>query len=187
MSEHVHVCDPVDASCPEANAAARQQNDPAGEATVTLRINGREVTRTVPCRLLLADFLRHHAGLTGTHIGCEHGVCGACTVMVDGATARSCLMFAVQAAGCDIGTVEGMAAGAELDALQEAFKRRHALQCGFCTPGFLAVAAELLRRNPDPSADEVRAALDGNLCRCTGYINIVAAVLDAAARLRPDR
>ncbi|MDX3906379.1 MAG: (2Fe-2S)-binding protein [Pigmentiphaga sp.] len=159
-------------------------SEPVGQATVRVRVNGREVTQTVECRLLLADFLRHHASQKGTHIGCEHGVCGACTVLVDGASARSCLMFAVQADGRELITVEGLGSGQALNALQAAFKRHHALQCGFCTPGFLAVATELLQHNPDPTAEEVVAALDGNLCRCTGYINIVNAVLDAARQLR---
>jgi len=159
-------------------------SDVIDKATVNVRVNGRVVTQTVECRLLLADFLRHQAGFKGTHIGCEHGVCGACTVLVDGTTARSCLMFAIQADGREVTTVEGLGSAHGLSVLQAAFKRHHALQCGFCTPGFLAVATELLRHNPDPTSDDVVTALDGNLCRCTGYMNIVNAVLDAARVLR---
>ncbi|TFV55141.1 (2Fe-2S)-binding protein [Mycobacterium sp. PS03-16] len=151
--------------------------------TVTTTVNGREVSRAVPARLTLADFLRDHLGLTGTHLGCEHGVCGACTVFVDGRSARACLTLAVQVDGSRVDTVEGLDAYEETARLRQAFAERGGLQCGFCTPGFLVTAVELLR---DPDADKphteesVREALSGNICRCTGYQGIVAAVLDAA-------
>jgi carbon-monoxide dehydrogenase small subunit len=152
-------------------------------------INGRDAERTVEPRLLLSDFLRQDLGLTGTHVGCEHGVCGACTVLVDGLPMRSCLMLAVQADGHAIETVEGLAvtspSGIELSALQEAFRDAHGLQCGFCTPGILMTMKAFLDENPAPSEPEVRLALSGNLCRCTGYQHIVDAVLLAAERRRP--
>jgi aerobic carbon-monoxide dehydrogenase small subunit len=147
-------------------------------------VNGKAHARIVESRLTLADFLRHELGLTGTHLGCEHGVCGACTVLVDGRSARSCLMFAVQANGCEVTTVEGLTPDSGLSVLQQAFVDSHGLQCGFCTPGMLITLTELLRENPAPSEDEVRDALTGNLCRCTGYAGIVKAALDAAERLR---
>jgi carbon-monoxide dehydrogenase small subunit len=147
-------------------------------------VNGKAYARFVESRLTLADFLRHELGLTGTHLGCEHGVCGACTVLVDGHSARSCLVFAVQANGCEVMTVEGLAPEGQLNALQQAFVDNHGLQCGFCTPGMLMTLTELLRENPDPSEQEVREAITGNLCRCTGYAGIVAAALDAAKRTR---
>jgi aerobic carbon-monoxide dehydrogenase small subunit len=147
---------------------------------VKCRVNGAAVERTVEPRLTLADFLRHELRLTGTHVGCEHGVCGACTVMVDGKAVRSCLMFAVQLDGKEVVTVEGLSTGDELSPLQEAFRRHHALQCGFCTPGMLTTAHAFLRDNPAPNAEEVRDAISGNICRCTGYVGIVDAILDAA-------
>ena len=147
-------------------------------------VNGKAHARIVESRLTLADFLRHELGLTGTHLGCEHGVCGACTVLVDGRSARSCLMFAVQANGCEVTTVEGLTPEIGLSVLQQAFVDNHGLQCGFCTPGMLITLTELLRENPSPSEEEVREALTGNLCRCTGYAGIVKAALDAAQRLR---
>jgi aerobic-type carbon monoxide dehydrogenase small subunit (CoxS/CutS family) len=148
---------------------------------VTIEINGTLHHGDAEPRTLLSDFIRHVAGLTGTHVGCEHGVCGACTVQIDGETVRSCLMLAVQAGGRSVLTVEGLARDAEeLHPLQQAFHERHALQCGFCTPGFLMTAEALLRERPDPSEREVREALAGNLCRCTGYEGIVEAVLDVA-------
>jgi aerobic-type carbon monoxide dehydrogenase small subunit (CoxS/CutS family) len=148
---------------------------------IAVEINGTTYEGEVEPRTLLSDFIRHVAGLTGTHVGCEHGVCGACTVQLDGETARSCLMLAVQASGRSILTVEGLARdGEELHPLQRAFHERHGLQCGFCTPGFLMSAEALLRERPDPSEREVREALAGNLCRCTGYEGIVEAVLDVA-------
>ncbi len=149
-----------------------------------ITVNGKSHARVVEARLTLADFLRHELGLTGTHLGCEHGVCGACTVLVDGRSARSCLMFAVQANGCEVTTVEGLSADGELSVLQQAFMDNHGLQCGFCTPGMLITLTELLRDNADPSEQEVREALTGNLCRCTGYAGIVKAALAAAAHLR---
>ena len=151
---------------------------------VTLRVNGRDMTRMVEPRLLLADFLRHELALKGTHIGCEHGVCGACTVLIDGRTARSCLHFAVAVQGSEISTVESLANGDKLNPIQEAFHRNHALQCGYCTPGFLMTATELLRRNPDPDEATIREALTNNMCRCTGYNNIVKAVAAAARAMR---
>jgi carbon-monoxide dehydrogenase small subunit len=153
--------------------------------SVALTVNGKPYQREVEARITLADFLRHELGLTGTHLGCEHGVCGACTVLLDGHSARSCLTFAVQANGREITTVEGLAApDGELNVLQQAFRDNHGLQCGFCTPGMLITLTELLRENPEPSEHEIRDVLSGNLCRCTGYAGIVAAALDAARRLR---
>ena len=151
---------------------------------IRVTINDQAYERDVEPRLLLADFLRHELALTGTHVGCEHGVCGACTVLVDGATARSCLLFAAQLDGARVTTIEGLARDGEPQPIHDAFHENHALQCGYCTPGFVVAVHELLAENPAPTAAEVRAALSGNLCRCTGYINIVKAVLDAAARLR---
>ena len=151
---------------------------------IRLKINGAEVGGTVEPRRTLADFLRENLGLTGTHLGCEHGVCGACTVLIDGATARSCLTFAVQVDGCEVSTVEGLARDGEWHPLQQAFHENHALQCGFCTPGMLMSASELIKRNPDPDESDVREALAGNLCMCTGYINIVRAVLAGARMTR---
>ena len=151
---------------------------------VTLTVNGREQTAAVEPRLLLADFLRHELGMTGTHIGCEHGVCGACTVLLDGKTARSCLHFAVAVDGAAIETVEGIAGQDRLHPIQEAFHQHHALQCGYCTPGFLMTTIEFLKRDPDPSEDDIRQALTNNICRCTGYENIVKAVAAAAKALR---
>jgi carbon-monoxide dehydrogenase small subunit len=153
--------------------------------TVSMVVNGRPVQAEVEPRRLLADFLREEAHLYGTHLGCEHGVCGACTVLLDGEPVRSCLMLAVQADGAEITTVEGLTPeGGGLHPLQEAFRDHHALQCGFCTPGFLLSSVHLLRERPDiDDEDEIREALAGNLCRCTGYSNIVDAVRDAAARM----
>jgi aerobic-type carbon monoxide dehydrogenase small subunit (CoxS/CutS family) len=153
---------------------------------IAVEINGSTYEGEVEPRTLLSDFIRHVAGLTGTHVGCEHGVCGACTIQIDGETVRSCLMLAAQANGRSVLTVEGLAReGEPLHPLQEAFHEHHALQCGFCTPGFLLSAEALLRERPDPSEREVREALAGNLCRCTGYEGIVEAVLDVA-RGGPD-
>ena len=152
---------------------------------LTLTVNGVSYTRAVEPRVNLGDFLRHDLGLTGTHFGCEHGICGACTVLVDGATLRSCLMFAVQAQGCEITTVEGLSdAQGPLHPVQQAFRDQHALQCGFCTPGMLLTVVELLGENPDPSEAEVRDAISGNICRCTGYQPIVDAALQAARTLK---
>jgi carbon-monoxide dehydrogenase small subunit len=150
---------------------------------LTCIVNGTAVRAQVPVRLSLADWLRHELGLTATHVGCEHGVCGACTIMLDGRTVRSCLTLAVQADGCSIETLEGAVASGRLDALREAFFQNAALQCGFCTPGMLMTAAELLQENPNPSRSEIREALSGSYCRCTGYEPIVDAVQAAAAVL----
>ena len=147
---------------------------------VTVTVNGVSHARDVEPRLLLSDFLRQDLSLTGTHVGCEHGVCGACTILFDGEPARSCIMFAVQANGHEIQTVEGLAQGGELNPLQAAFRETHALQCGFCTPGFLMTLTAFLRDNPSPTEPEIREALSGNLCRCTGYQHIVEAVIRAA-------
>ena len=155
-----------------------------GRHAMRVTVNGTAHERVVDARLTLADFLRSELGLTGTHLGCEHGVCGACTVLVDDRSARSCLMFAVQANGREVTTVEGLTPEGGLSVLQQAFVDNHGLQCGFCTPGMLVTLTELLRANPDPDEQEVREALTGNLCRCTGYAGIVAAALDAAKRLR---
>ena len=155
--------------------------------TIAVTVNGTKYEKEVPVRITLADFIRYELGLTGTHLGCEHGVCGACTILFDGRTARACLMLAVQAHGHEITTVEGLAPSAdELSPLQEAFRDNHGLQCGFCTPGMLMTLTEFLRDNPDPTEHEVRIAISGNLCRCTGYQGIVAAALDAAKRLQAD-
>ena len=153
--------------------------------SIAVTVNGKRYEETVPVRLTLADFLRHQIGLTGTHLGCEHGVCGACTILLDGRSARSCLMLAVQVDGHEILTVEGIAPDANtLHPLQQAFHENHGLQCGFCTPGILTTLIELLRDNPDPTEEEIRIGISGNLCRCTGYQNIVIAALDAAKRLK---
>jgi aerobic carbon-monoxide dehydrogenase small subunit len=148
-----------------------------------LTVNGRQHTVHVEPRKTLADVLREDLGLTGTHLGCEHGVCGACTVLVDGAAMRSCLLFAVQAAGREITTIEGLSDG-DLSPIQRAFREEHGLQCGFCTPGFVVSVTAFLRDNPDPTDAELRDGLSGNLCRCTGYQGIVAATRRAADELR---
>jgi carbon-monoxide dehydrogenase small subunit len=151
---------------------------------IEVAINDRLREGEVEPRTLLSDFIRHQAGLTGTHVGCEHGVCGACTVQLDGEAVRSCLMLAVQADGRSLRTVEGLAADSELHPLQRAFNEAHALQCGFCTSGFLMTLEAFLREHPEPSEDEIREALAGNLCRCTGYVGIVEVARKAAAELR---
>ena len=152
--------------------------------TITVTVNGESRERTVEPRLLLSDFLRHELRLTGTHVGCEHGVCGACTVLLDGEAVRSCLLFAAQMDGREITTVEGLGTPDAMHPLQEAFQEAHGLQCGFCTPGFLMSLIPFLEENPDPDEQEIREALSGNLCRCTGYQNIVEAVRLAAQKLR---
>ena len=158
-----------------------------GRHRVSLTLNGREATGWAEPRMLLSDFLRHELGATGTHVGCEHGVCGACTVRLDGAPVRTCLTLAVQADGRRVDTVEGLAPAGELNDLQKAFRRHHALQCGFCTPGILMSLDAWLETGPAPDEAEVRALLSGHLCRCTGYAGIVAAALDAArAKARGD-
>jgi carbon-monoxide dehydrogenase small subunit len=154
------------------------------ERTIRVTVNGRRYERTVEVRKTLADFLRDDLDLTGTHLGCEHGVCGACTIVVDGAAVRSCLLFAAQMHGKEVMTVESLADGDRLHPIQEAFWEHHGLQCGFCTPGFLMTLLCFLRENPNPSEGEIREAISGNLCRCTGYINIVKAARAAAAKLR---
>ena len=151
------------------------------ELPVRMTVNGDVREATVEPRLTLADFLRERCHLTGTHLGCEHGVCGACTVLVDGAAVRACLMFAVQADGTDVTTVEGLASpDGELSPVQQAFRDCHGLQCGFCTPGFVVTVTAMLRDNPNPTDEEIRHGLGGNLCRCTGYQGIIAAVQQAA-------
>jgi carbon-monoxide dehydrogenase small subunit len=146
---------------------------------ITVTVNGTPYRRQVEARLLLSDFLRHDLLLAGTHVGCEHGVCGACTVLIDGAAVRSCLTLAVQAEGAKVTTVEGLSLEEGLTPLQASFRKHHALQCGFCTPGMITTAHALLSEEPDCDADRVREVLSGNICRCTGYISIVEAVLDA--------
>jgi aerobic-type carbon monoxide dehydrogenase small subunit (CoxS/CutS family) len=151
--------------------------------TVRLTVNGREYVGSVEARKTLVDFLREDLRLTGTHVGCEHGVCGACTIRLNGKTVRSCLLFAIQADGAALETVEGLASDAHLHPLQQAFHEHHALQCGYCTPGMLMAVLELLEDNPHPSEPEIRRGIAGNLCMCTGYVNIVRAVQAATARV----
>ncbi|HEV2055977.1 MAG TPA: (2Fe-2S)-binding protein [Methylomirabilota bacterium] len=157
---------------------------PAEHLSIRLTVNGRVIEREISARHSLADFLREDLGLTGTHVGCEHGVCGACTVFVDGRSARSCLLFAVQLDGATVTTIEGLTPPEGLSPLQQAFCATHAMQCGFCTPGMIVTVTELLEANPAPSPGEIRLALAGQLCMCTGYVNIVRAVTQAAAGLR---
>ncbi len=159
---------------------------PGTHSTIQLRVNGSQYERTVEVRRLLVDFLRHDLHLTGTHVGCEHGVCGACTILLNGESVRSCLLFAVQADGADLLTVEGLAPKGELDILQKAFWEHHGLQCGFCTPGFLMTAHELLQRTQKATEEEIRETLSGNLCRCTGYQTIVEAVQEALGRSKKE-
>jgi carbon-monoxide dehydrogenase small subunit len=152
---------------------------------IQFSVNGTSHRRTVESRMLLSDFIRHELLLAGTHVGCEHGVCGACTILLDGAPIRSCLMLAVQANGHELATIEGLAGEAgELNSVQQAMHEHHGLQCGYCTPGILMTMTAFLQENPSPSEDEVREALSGNLCRCTGYQNIVDAMLAAAQAMR---
>ncbi len=152
---------------------------------ITLSVNGLSYTREVEPRMLLADFLRHELGLTGTHVGCEHGVCGACTILLDGRSARSCLMLAVQADGADIETVEGQGSIDRLGRIQRAFRDHHGLQCGFCTPGFIMTIADMLRHHRLETDEDIREALSGNICRCTGYQHIVQAVRELARERGP--
>lgn len=154
---------------------------------ITVIVNGTQYERQVEPRMLLSDFLRHDLDLTGTHVGCEHGVCGACTVLFDGQPVRSCLMFAIQADGHELLTVEGLGTIDNMHPIQEAFREAHGLQCGFCTPGFLTTIVPFLEENPDPDEDEIRAAISGNICRCTGYQHIVEAVKLAAGKMSVDR
>ena len=158
-----------------------------GRHRIVLTVNGTAQDCEIEARMTLADCLREKLNLTGTHLGCEHGVCGACTVIVDGAAVRSCLMFAVQAEGAEIRTVEGLADGDRLSDLQQAFHDNFALQCGFCTPGFLTTAEAFLTETPSPTRGEGQSAISGNICRCTGYVPIIDAILDTAARRRGDR
>jgi len=157
---------------------------PGMRHAVTLKVNGRTLTGQAESRTLLSDFLRHELKLFGTHVGCEHGVCGACTVLVDGRAVRSCVQYAVECDGAELRTVEGLAEAGVLNELQQAFNRHHALQCGFCTPGILMSATHFLADNPDPTEAAVRDMLSGHICRCTGYYPIVAAILDAARAVR---
>lgn len=150
---------------------------------VTVTVNGQKYSREVEARMLLSDFLRHDLGLMGTHVGCEHGICGACTIIFDGEAVRSCLMFAVQANGHNIRTVESLGTPDKLHPLQESFTEKHALQCGFCTPGFLMTLTPFLEQNPQPTEEQVREAIDGNICRCTGYEKIIEATLDASKKM----
>ncbi len=152
--------------------------------SITVTVNGTQYERTIEPRLLLSDFLRHDLGLTGTHVGCEHGVCGACTVLLDDDPVRSCLLFAVQANNHRVTTVEALGTPDALHPIQEAFRERHGLQCGYCTPGILMSLVPFLQENPDPTEEEIREAISGNLCRCTGYQHIVDAVKLAAERMR---
>ncbi len=155
--------------------------------SIQITVNGETYHRQVEPRRLLSDFLRDDLNLRGTHVGCEHGICGACTILLNGETARSCLMFAVQADGAKITTVEGLAQNGELHPVQQAFWENHGLQCGFCTPGFLLTAFELLERNPNPTEQEVRVGLSGNMCRCTGYQGIIQSVLAAAEKMKGQK
>ena len=154
---------------------------PSDRLTVRFTVNGRPVEQVVEARRSLADFLREDLGLTGTHVGCEHGVCGACTVLVDGRSARSCLLFAAQLEGRTVTTIEGLTPAEGLSPLQESFRVCHAMQCGFCTPGMIVTTTELLAQEPAPSTETIREAISGNLCMCTGYVNIVRAVEQAVA------
>lgn len=153
------------------------------QVAITLNVNGRNQTALAEPREILADVLRDRLGLTGTHLGCEHGVCGACTVLLDGEMVRSCLLFAVQVQGAEITTIEGLEENGELHPMQKAFSEYHGLQCGFCTPGMILAGIDLLKRNPDPTAQEVRDDMGGNICRCTGYQKIVESVLGAASEM----
>ena len=152
--------------------------------TVSMTVNGKSVSRDVEPRTLLVQYLREHLALTGTHVGCDTSQCGACVVHVDGRSVKSCTMLAVQAQGANVTTIEGLAQGEKLHPMQEAFREHHALQCGFCTPGMIMSAIDLVKRNPDPSEETIRHELEGNICRCTGYHNIVKAVKAAAANMK---
>ncbi|TYR34345.1 (2Fe-2S)-binding protein [Mesorhizobium microcysteis] len=156
-----------------------------GETEVTLTVNGINVTRRVEPRMLLSDFLRHELGLTGTHVGCEHGVCGACTVTLDGRSARSCLTLAVMADGMEVETIEGQGTPENLSRIQKAFHDHHGLQCGFCTPGMIMAIADLLKHHALETDEQIREGLSGNICRCTGYVNIIKAVRELAKERGP--
>lgn len=155
----------------------------ANEMEIHVKVNGQLCWRRVSLRMLLADFIRDELGLTGTHIGCDTGHCGACTVMLNGATVKSCLILAAQANNSEIQTIEGVAADSKLHPIQDAFLEQHALQCGYCTPGMILSSLFLLKRNPNPSEEEIKRGIDGNLCRCTGYLNIIRAVEAAAKKM----
>ncbi len=168
----------------------REEESPAfiEESNIAVTVNGNHYERRVPVRLLLSDFLRHELHLTGTHLGCEHGVCGCCTVLLNGEAVRSCLMFAAQVDGMVVTTIEGLAGtNSDLHPIQQAFQEKHGLQCGFCTPGFIMSIHAMLHENPDPSDEEIRQGLSGNICRCTGYQNIVESVKLAAELLREQQ
>lgn len=166
---------------PEVSATGRK---PPDKRTIAVTVNGRTYRREIETRMTLADFLRHELELTGTHVGCEHGACGACTILIGGKSARACLTLAVQCDGEDVSTVESLARDGRLNVLQQAFQDFHGLQCGFCTPGVLMTLTEFLREHTDPTEAEVREVLSGNLCRCTGYQGMVDATLHAAKRMR---
>ena len=166
------------------NGAARKPARPVDRRTISVTVNGVVHTAEVEVRKTLADFIREDIGLTGTHLGCEHGVCGACTILLNGQAVRSCLLFAVQVEGAEIATVESLGSPEHLHPLQDAFRDHHGLQCGFCTPGILMSALAFLNETPDPTDEQIREVLSGNLCRCTGYQGIVDAIRDAARRLR---
>ena len=158
--------------------------DLTNESTINVRVNGKQYRRRIESRMLLVDFLRDELGLTGTHIGCDTGHCGACTVLMNGVTVKSCLLLAAQANNADIQTIEGLAVENELHPIQEAFLEHNALQCGYCTPGMILSSLFLLKRNPNPSDEEIKRGIDGNLCRCTGYLNIVKAVKAATVKMK---
>ena len=158
--------------------------DLTNESTVSVKVNGKQYQRRIESRILLVDFLRDELDLTGTHIGCDTGHCGACTVLMNGVTVKSCLLLAAQVNNADIQTIEGLAVENKLHPIQEAFLEQNALQCGYCTPGMILSSLFLLKRNPNPSDEEIKRGIDGNLCRCTGYLNIVKAVKDAAVEMK---
>lgn len=168
----------------DTQQATADGSQPVTQRAITITVNGLEHSLVVDVRTTLVDVLRGHLGLTGTHVGCEHGVCGACTILLDGVAVRSCLLFAVQAHGRTLTTVESLGTPEQLHPLQEAFRNHHGLQCGFCTPGFLMSAVALLTETPQPNEEDIRVALAGNLCRCTGYQGIIEAVREAATRMR---
>ncbi len=167
-----------------ANLNSKVKKGREGMPSVSMTVNGEAVSADVDGRTLLVEFIREHLALTGTHVGCDTSQCGACVVHVNGEAAKSCTMLAVQADGCEILTIEGLAPDDDLHPMQSAFRDNHGLQCGFCTPGMIMTAVDLVKRNPDPSEAEIRKALEGNICRCTGYHNIVKAIAQAAATMR---